>query len=122
QKKVNAPVKKSVDWADENSLLKAKTFGRNHHFSVNGYYDDALAKSQEQPKEELKKSVEPNQDDLNDLIESGQDASWDEVNCDRIVKGNKEKISGSLSKSFEDNEIAQALGLTEEEAKKILGE
>jgi hypothetical protein len=122
QKEVNdmkQGMKKAV-WGGENDLLKSLTGGRNHHFSMEEYVTEVL-KSAEKPAEDLKKS-EPSKDDLNEIIAKSEDVSWDEYNCDRMVKANKEKIRGRVVKSFEDNEIAQALGLSEEEAKKILGE
>lgn len=113
---------KSVEWADKDQMFKSDFGGRNHSFSVNKFYDDAIEKS-EKPEEELKKSEDGEaKEDLNDIIAKGGDASWDEVKTDRMIKSNNDKISGKFHKSFADNEIAQALGLTEEEAKKILGE
>jgi len=41
-------VKKSIEWKSENELLKANTLGRNHHFSVNEYYNQVLANSEEE--------------------------------------------------------------------------
>lgn len=117
-------MKKSAVWTEENELLKANTGGRNHHFSVNNYYDEVLAKSESEgeSEEKLAKSEEDKKEDINDIIEKGGDASRDEVICKSMVEANKEKVSGKFYKSFADNEIAQALGLTEEEAKEILGE
>ena len=125
-------MKKSVDWADKNHLLKARTGGRNHHFSINDYYDDVLAKAEgpkEEPKETLAKSEGSKEEtevaktlDSNDYIEKSMDCTQDEVMCDARLLINKAQIEGTFTKSFQDNEIAQALGLSEEEAKKILGE
>lgn len=109
---------RKANWAGEQDLLKANTFGRNHHFSINEYLDQVLAEAAK-PTEEVQKSVEA-KEDLNDIIQKGGDANWDMVNTDRLLKANK--VKGTFVKSFEQNEIAQALGLTEEEAKKILGE
>lgn len=122
QKKVNDDKQgmKKANWAGEQDLLKALSGGRNHHFSMEEYFEDVLKAHNEKPSEDLKKSEK--KDDLNELIAKGQDASWDEINCDRLVKANVGKQRGRIVKSFEDNEIAQALGLTPEEAKKILGE
>lgn len=119
-----ANMTKSIVWAGENDLLKSGRGQQNHHFSVNGYYDEVLAKSQEEANaEELQKSENEERDeDLNDIIEKSQDTSADDVLTKSLLEENKGKINGRLAKSFEDNEIAQALGLTEEEAKKILGE
>lgn len=123
QKKVNDEkqgMKKAL-WGNENDLLKANTNGRNHHFSMDDYIDQVLAESTK-PAEDVKKSNSESKEDLNDIIAKGGDASWDQINCDRLVKANNDKIKGKFVKSFEPNEIAEALGLTEEEAKKILGE
>lgn len=111
---------KSADWTQENALLKAMTGGRNHHFSMEEYINEVLAAASKP--EEVQKSQNDKKEDLNDIIAKGGDANWDHVNTDRLLKANKEKITGKMVKSFQDNEIAQALGLTEEEAKKILGE
>lgn len=125
EEKTEEAIEKAINWADENSLLKARTGGRNHHFSVNGFYDEALAKSKEEPKEEkLNKSEgsEEKSEDLNDLIEKGKDTTWGDLECESLTKSNQEKVNGKVFKSFQENEIAAALGLSEEEAKKILGE
>lgn len=122
QKKVNDEkqgIKKAI-WAGEQDLLKARTNGRNHHFSMEQYIDEVLANASKEG-EPIQKSVDK-KEDLNDIIEKGGDANWDMVNTDRLLKANGEKVKGKFVKSFEDNEIAQALGLTDEEAKKILGE
>lgn len=125
QKKVNdekqGGAMKKATWAGENDLIKAMTGGRNHHFSMEDYINEVL-KDAAKPAEDLQKSQPSKKDDLNDIIAKGEDASWDELNCDRLVKANKDKVRGKFVKSFEDNEIAQALGLSPEEAKKILGE
>lgn len=123
QKKVNDEkqgMKKSTPWADENSLLKAMTGGRNHHFSMEDYINEVLKDAANPKAEEMSKSVK--KEDLNDIIEKGQDTTWDHLNCDRLVKANVAAQRGKIVKSFEENEIAAALGLSPEEAKKILGE
>lgn len=122
QKKVNDEkqgMKKAV-WGGENDLIKALSGGRNHHFSLEEYMVEVL-KEAGKPAEEIKKS-ETKKEDLNDIIAKGQDTTWDDLNCERMIKSNKEKVRGKIVKSFEDDEIAQALGLSPEEAKKILGE
>jgi hypothetical protein len=121
QKKVDDEkqgMKKSTAWSEENALLKAMTGGRNHHFSMEEYINEVLNAKPEA--EEIQKSEK--KEDLNDIIAKGGDASWDQINCDRRVKENVAKQRGTLVKSFETNEIAEALGLSPEEAKKILGE
>lgn len=123
QKKVNDEkqgMKKSVAWTGENDLLKAMSGGRNHHFSLEEYVAEVLKAAE--AGEPVQKSEPSKKEDLNDIIAKGGDRTWDHLNTDRLIKANKEKISGKVVKSFQDNEIAQALGLTEEEAKKILGE
>ena len=125
QKKVNdmsqGKMSKSISWNPEDQLLKANTQGRNHHFSVNGYYDEVLAKSEEKPEvETLEKSEK--QEDLNDIIEKGETKSWYDVQKEAHAEEMKKSQNGTLFKSFQDNEIAAALGLTEEEAKELLGE
>lgn len=116
---------KSVEWADKNALLKSDRGGRNHSFSVNGYYDEALAKAEpkKEGEEDLKKSEPEVKDyDLNDLIEKDMTTTWKELDTANGLAKSLNETNGQLVKSFETNEIAQALGLSEEEAKKILGE
>ena len=114
-------MKKSVVWEDENALLKANTGGRNHHFSVNSYYDEALSKSETTTKEEVLEKSDKEYD-LNDLIEKDMDTTWSDLETTQNIAKSIVDQNGTLQKSFEDNEIAAALGLSEEEAKKILGE
>lgn len=112
---------KSADWSQENALLKAMTGGRNHHFSMEEYIDAVLKNDgKDQTIEKSNPGFKPS--DLNEIIAKGEDASWDQINCDKLVKANVEKQRGKFFKSFQDDEIAQALGLSPEEAKKILGE
>ena len=122
-------MKKSMDWNGKN-LFSSTQLGRNHSFSVNGYYDEAIAKSEAEGKDggtagDLKKSdSEDAKLDVNDWIEKGMDMSRnDVVMADSLVKSDAERKAGGgkFVKSFEENEIAAALGLSEEEAKKILG-
>ena len=120
QKKVNdekqGTMRKAV-WGSENDLLKANTGGRNFHFSLEEYVAEV---QKEKPIQELKKSQ--GKEDLNDIIEKGGDRSMKHFETEKLMKQNVEKQNGKVVKSFADDEIAQALGLTEEEAKKILGE
>ncbi len=111
---VKEPMKKAV-WDDENRLLKANTLGRNFHFDVSQFVVETL-KNEGQPQTELKKSEK---EDLNDLIEKSMDRDWTQVNTERSLS--EVKTSGKIVKSFEDNDIAAILGLSEEEAKKLLG-
>jgi hypothetical protein len=108
---------KSLVWEDPNALLKANTGGRNFNFNVEAFVNETLAKGE--PTEELKKA-QP-KEDINDLIAKSMDKNWDEVNHARRMQENAAKQNGKLVKSFEDNDIATILGLSEEEAKKILG-
>lgn len=123
--KKQGQMKKSVNWADSNALLKSDRGGRNHHFSINNFYDEALAKaeSKKEVKEDLKKSEPEIKDyDLNDLIEKDMTATWTDLDTISGLAKSINETNGQLVKSFETNEIAQALGLSEEEAKQILGE
>lgn len=123
QDKVNekkVEMKKAI-WTQENELLKAMTGGRNHHFSLEEYLQGVLKDAENQPKEEVKKS-ETSKEDLNEIIAKGGDCTMGDVQVENMLKANKTKVNGNVVKSFSDNEIAAALGLTEEEAKKLLGE
>lgn len=111
-------MKKSINWASDNDRLKANTGGRNHHFSVNDYYDAALAKSKEEVEEETLEKSEKIQD-LNDLIEKSMDQSWDQVNTKRQL--DQQSIRGN-QKSFDDADMAAMFNFTDEEIKTILGE
>ena len=127
-------------WDDGNALLKSGRGGQNFHFNVNNYYDDALAKanpekpeeqepealekSEQDQKEEVKKA-EPKQEkfDINDLIAKSMDKPRHDVINDSLLAVKDDHTKDKfVRKSFGDNEIAEALGLSEEEAKKILGE
>lgn len=121
-KEAKKGMKKSVSWAGENALLKANTGGRNFHYSVNKLYEELEKAMQVKPEEELKKSEGDSEEDVNDIIAKGADVTQKDIEVYAGLKKSLEAQSGKLVKSFEDNEIAQTLGLTEEEAKKILGE
>lgn len=112
-------MKKSASWSDENALLKANTLGRNFTYDV-GAHLEAEAAEAAKPKEEPVQKSESGKEDINDIIQKGGDANWDMVNTERMLKANKQR--GTLVKSFENKEIQEALGLSDEEAKKILGE
>lgn len=111
-------VKKSVSWEQPNHLLKANTRGRNFHFNVEHFVSETLANEGKTQTGEIKKSEKV---DLNDLIEKSQDRNWDQLNHEREMAINAGKINGKLVKSFGDEDIASVLGLSPEEAKKILG-
>lgn len=133
QKKVNdlgqGKMKKAMGWAGSQALLAANTGGRNHNFSVNGYYDEALKKAEEanKPAEETLAKAEGDTKeeskpmDINDIIEKSLDQTRDENIADQLMAVRDAHVNPKFVKSFSDNEIADALGLTEEEAKKILG-
>tara|TARA_R110000868_G_C10973188_1_gene771451 strand:+ start:6306 stop:8117 length:1812 start_codon:yes stop_codon:yes gene_type:complete len=114
-------IKKSFAFEkDEMSLLKANTGGRNFHYSINAHYDDALAKAQkgEEVVEELVKSEkEPT---ICDIIEKGQDQDADSVLTEQLIKSHK--TNGHTSETFSNTDMFEAMGMTEEEAKEILGE
>lgn len=121
QKDVKNTKVKKCEWEDQNHLLKANIQGRNFHFEVGEY----LEKSQTQKETEgetLKKS-EGEKEDLNDLIAKSMDRNWDQVRDERALEETEKKQkTGTLVKSFnETTDLTTILGLTEEEAKQILG-
>lgn len=116
-------IQKSVVYDSPNKRLLANTGGRNHHFSINNYYDEALRKSAAgESTEDLKKSEgeEETADGINDLIEKGLDMGSDECKTEQIFKSqNKGEY---VAKSFSDEDMVEAMNLSEEDAKKVLGE
>jgi hypothetical protein len=124
-------MKKSVSWKPEDALLKANTQGRNFHFNVGDFVEGMLKAEEEEKKR--KKDGKPARDegvekemkkaDINDLIEKGQDRSWfQEDMAKSLANAEAQKNTASLAKSFNEVEdMAVLLGLTPEEAKKILG-
>lgn len=110
-------MKKSVSWEDETRLLKANTQGRNFNFNVEQFIEETL---KNEPKETVQKSE--GKEDLNDLIAKGKDKSWDQEMDSKKKEEAKKKMNGKMVKSFADAELAEVLGISEEEAKKILGE
>lgn len=192
-------MKKSYSWENPNALLKARTLGRNHHFNVNSYYDEAIKKTKEineedeiendfykgrgpdkkprkkrgsgsgsiDPHHEKKKEMmasgikasekvlrqmgkdhpdyamrkekiknmkarlknskegdfkkSGNSYNLNDLIEKGGDRSWDQIQVENALNLYRMQSVQGNSKSFEENDLVEILGLDAEEAKKILG-
>jgi hypothetical protein len=108
---------KSCNWEDENKLIKANTLGRNFNFNVENFIEETLKlEGEDQPivKSEVK-------EDLNDIIEKGNDTTWGEISLKKQM--DEAKSSGTLVKSFDDiKDVAATLGISEEEAKKILGE
>ena len=117
EKKDKPKMKKSTSWEDETRLLKANTLGRNFNFNVETFINEAL-KLEGQEGTPVKKSE--GKEDLNDIIEKSMDRNWDQVNHQRSVE--EHKTSGTLVKSFEVKDLAATMGISEDEAKKILGE
>lgn len=111
-------VEKSVVWKDDNHLLKANQLGRNHHFSVNDYYAqaiEALRKSQEAGTD-LKKSEKV---DINYIIAKGLDTNSAHIEELRKAEASAKIQTGSKTKSFDEAEIAKSLGLTVEDIETI---
>lgn len=106
---------KSTSWAEHN-LLKANTGGRNFHFNVEEFITETL---KNEPKEEVKKADDK---DLNEIISKGGDRNWDQVNADARSEASKKKQNGKLVKSFSDEDLREAMGLSEEDYKKMIGE
>lgn len=121
-------VKKSVNWQMKNTL-GANTLGRNTHWDVDAY----IVKSEEEKQDTIKKGAyfgekeveklqksETEKADINDLIEKGFDYSTEEIQ--RLEGIRTHKVEGKVVKSFHDIEIARALGMSDEEYKKLMGE
>lgn len=106
---------KSVTWDDDQRLLKANTLGRNFTFNVEQFIEETI---KNEPKETVTKS-ETKKEDINDLIQKGSDRNWDQVNEER--RQSAVKTNGTLVKSFDDAALAEAMGMSVEEMKKILG-
>lgn len=118
-KKPNPFVKKSLTWNDPNALLKANTQGRNFHFDANAYEENQEVTQVIET--ELNKSMTSKPDSIDDMIEKSMDISQNEFNF-RHERSQAKPSNGTLVKSFNDVEdIAAILGLTPEEALKILG-
>lgn len=121
-------MEKSINWNFKSSI-SANTLGRNTHWDVDSYIEKSEAEKQEIIKkggyfgetqgETLEKS-ESKKVDINDLIEKGQDYSTEEIK--RIEGIRDHKVEGKIVKSFHDEDIARALGMSEEEYKKLMGE
>jgi hypothetical protein len=109
---------KSVSWSDENALLKANTGGRNFNFNVEQFINETIAN---EPTEPVAKAQAP-KEDINDLIQKGMDMPWGKIKDGKDKEEAKKKQNGKMVKSFEDDALAEAMGMTVEEMKKILGE
>ena len=108
---------KSVQWTDENALLKANTLGRNFNYSVNEYYDQILKSVKEDLNQEnVAKSEEGKADSIQDLIEKG----LDETASRAMYKSmGEQKPNIGLSKSFSDEDMLDILKISKEDADKI---
>lgn len=131
-------MKKSITWGDDQALLKANILGRNFTFNV-GDFVETMLKAEDEMKKETKKKEDKDEEedhektekkpnpfmkkseDLNDLIEKGMDTTWFQEDMKKSLAVQKSERSASLTKSFNETDIASLLGLTEEQAKKILG-
>lgn len=108
---------KSVAWEDEQRLLKANTQGRNFHFNVEQFVEQTLAN---EPKEVIAKAQTEGKEDLNDLIAKGKDMPWGKIKGDKDKEDAEKKKNGKMVKSFSDEELAEAMGMTVEQMNKIL--
>jgi hypothetical protein len=129
-------MKKGFDWTPENALLKANTNGRNFHFNV-GDFVETMLKADEEAKKMKKEGKEPKEEgeekepkemkmkkseDINDLIEKSLDTTWFAEDMKKSLAAQDGQRSASLVKSFNEVEdMATLLGISPEEAKKILG-
>lgn len=110
---------KSCAWEDDNRLFKSNALGRNHNFNLENFIQETL--KEENSSEGVAKSETSQKEDLNDLIAKSLDRNWDQINHQRSLESHK--TDGKLVKSFDDiKDLAASMGLSEEEAKKILGE
>jgi hypothetical protein len=71
------------------------------------------------PEESIAKSE--GKEDLNDLIKAKKDKSWNQVDGEKMKEEAKKKENGKLVKSFSDEDLREAMGLTEDEYSKIIG-
>lgn len=109
---------KSLVWDDDQRLLKANTQGRNFTFHVGDFIETTIAN---EPTEVVQKS-EDGKEDLNDLIQKGKDMSMEQSRENKIKEEAKKKMNGKMQKSFEDEDMAAAFGMTLEQYKTIVGE
>lgn len=115
-------IKKSLPGFDPQSRLRANTGGRNFHFSIDNFYNEALAKAQgkDTTKEELSKGeTEESVDDINDIIEKGFDKTMCNVAEEELQKS---QIMGEFAQSsFSDKDFADAMNISEAEYKELMG-
>ena len=112
---------KSIVYDSPNKKLAACTGGRNHHFSMNGYYDEVLRKAAIGDEgEKLEKSEDDKEaNGINDLIEKGLDRDADTCKTEQLFKS--QNTGDMIAKSFEDTDMIDAMNMSDEEAEKILG-
>lgn len=129
-------MKKSVSWAPEDRLLKANTQGRNFTFNVADFVEEMLKaeekmkakkdgeeQAEDEEKEKMAKMpmMKMKKSEINDLIEKSMDKSQNQEDSAARLAAQSPQ-TGRLVKSFnETTDLAALLGLSEEEAKKILG-
>lgn len=142
QDEVNSmKVQKSFSWTTDQELLKANTLGRNFNFNVGDFVEsmikadeiikaaakDKKMKDEENKEDEIqekegKKEHKIKKSDLNELIAKGEDTTWDAEAIKKSLQNAAENKTGKLVKSFDDvKDMAVLLGISEEEAKKIIG-
>ena len=120
---VKVKMAKSIKWyGEENDAFKAGTQGRHSYASsVNEFYDEALAKANAPEQKVLKKSVkEPKDYDLNDMIEKDLMKSWSNIETELQMEEFKKSQGNFTRKSFSNDELLKSLGMTAEEADKVL--
>lgn len=125
-KDMKANMQKSIFWGSENELLKSSTKrGQNYHCSV----EESLIKSELEATDRLSKSKfnydheealtkSQRESDINDILEKGMDQSETEA----IQKSRKQDPTGAYTiASFDVMQIAEDMGISEEEANELLG-
>jgi len=111
--------KKIISWADPNQLLKACTQGRNYNYSVNSFYNMVLNKSKDPEVKEEKLEKSEKDYNISDLIEKSLDTTWQEIEKQSLIK----QYQGQADRTkFSDADLAATMGLSVEEANKLIGE
>lgn len=119
-------IKKAVVWGDPYKLYRPGTMGRGATFSVNDFYDQALAKAQEGEAEKDKeadkdlliKAGEPM--DINDMIEKSEDSDFCDAQAEILNKARQDAMSPAPSpRSFSEEEFASAMGMSVDELAKL---
>ena len=118
---VKGEMKKSIKWYGEpNDAFKAGRLGRHSYASsVNEYYDAALYKAEkkEEPKEELKKSI--NLNDINDLIEHGLFKSAVDIESNTRMEAFKKSQGNFTRTSFSEDDMIATCHLSKEDIEKL---